>query len=197
MQKVQLKNILIRNKEIMKRLLLPLIAALALPTAVNAFPWNSDIVVKTDLGEKYIVKESAVTVSTFSWDNEVNKIEEFIKDKREYFDSCRSLKYFTEGDCRHWLSDEETYKNKLDFAKAWRDKPTSVVLVRFRPIFIDLNNKKIAKDYTSNYCLNPNLSKSDEEEILFASDIYSFPNKNSPTALGVTRYKVCEKYAKF
>lgn len=36
MQKVQLKNILIRNKEIMKRLLLPLLAAIALPTAVNA-----------------------------------------------------------------------------------------------------------------------------------------------------------------
>ena len=36
----------------MQRLLLPLLAALALPNAVNAFPWNSDIVVKTDLRKK-------------------------------------------------------------------------------------------------------------------------------------------------
>ncbi len=36
----------------MKRLLLPLLAALALPTAVDAFPWNSGIVVKNDLREK-------------------------------------------------------------------------------------------------------------------------------------------------
>ena len=40
----------------MKCLLLPLLAALALPTAANAFPFD-DIVVKTDLGEKYIVKK--------------------------------------------------------------------------------------------------------------------------------------------
>ena len=40
----------------MKRLLLALLASLALPTAVNAFPWSSDIVVKTDFGEKYLVK---------------------------------------------------------------------------------------------------------------------------------------------
>ncbi len=46
----------------MKHLLLSLLAAIALPTAVNAFPWSSDIVVKTDLGEKFVVKESAVNV---------------------------------------------------------------------------------------------------------------------------------------
>ena len=39
----------------MKRLLLPLLAALTLPTAINAFPWNSEIVVKTDLvTDKYL-----------------------------------------------------------------------------------------------------------------------------------------------
>ena len=181
----------------MKRLLLPLLAALALPTAVNAFPWNSDIVVKTDLGEKYIVKESAVTVSPYSWYDKVTDIEYWIIVNRGSFDRCRSGGTLSDSDCSHWIDDEEKEKSKVKYAKAWIDKPASVVLVRFRPIFIDLNNKKIAKDYTSNYCLNPNLSKSDEEEILFASGIYSFPNKNSPTALGITRYKVCEKYAKF
>ena len=45
----------------MKRILLSLLAALALPTAVKALPWGSDIVVKTDIGEKYIVKDSTVT----------------------------------------------------------------------------------------------------------------------------------------
>ena len=46
----------------MKRLLLPLLAALALPTAVNAFPFNGDVVVKTDFGEKYIIKESSINL---------------------------------------------------------------------------------------------------------------------------------------
>ena len=60
----------------MKRLLLPLLAALALPTAVNAFPFG-DIVEKNDLGEKYIVKKSTVYKSSLS-----NKVLETIKKKR-------------------------------------------------------------------------------------------------------------------
>ena len=43
----------------MKRLSLPLLAAIALPTAANALPWGRDIVVKADLGEKYIAKDEA------------------------------------------------------------------------------------------------------------------------------------------
>ncbi len=47
----------------MKRLLLPLLAALALPTAVNAFPWGSDIVVKTVVGD--ILKTTHLPFSVF------------------------------------------------------------------------------------------------------------------------------------
>ena len=44
----------------MKRLLLaPLL--LGFIPSVNALPWSGDIVVKTDIGEKYIVKDSTVT----------------------------------------------------------------------------------------------------------------------------------------
>ena len=53
----------------MKSLLLPLLAALALPPAVNAFPWdkkNKDIIIKTDLNEEYIVKDSTVTITPWS-----------------------------------------------------------------------------------------------------------------------------------
>ena len=37
----------------MKRFLIPLLASFALPSAVNAFPFG-DIVVKSNIGEKYI-----------------------------------------------------------------------------------------------------------------------------------------------
>ena len=53
----------------MKRLLIPLLAALALPTAVDAFHWdkkNKDIIIKTDLDEEYIVKDSTVTITPWS-----------------------------------------------------------------------------------------------------------------------------------
>ena len=54
----------------MKRLLIPLLAALAFPTAVNANFFSGDIVEKTDIGEKYIVKKSTV-YETKSWKNKL------------------------------------------------------------------------------------------------------------------------------
>ena len=36
----------------MRRLLLPLLAALALPTAVNAFPFGNDVQITDDVGRK-------------------------------------------------------------------------------------------------------------------------------------------------
>ena len=54
----------------MKRLLLPLLAALTLPNSVNAIPFTPEFIfenltkieIKTDIGEKYIIKKSAVKV---------------------------------------------------------------------------------------------------------------------------------------
>ena len=48
----------------MRFFLIPLIYTLLLLSAVDAFPFgkNSDIKIKTDLVEKYVVKESATTI---------------------------------------------------------------------------------------------------------------------------------------
>ena len=46
----------------MKRLLLLLLAALALPTAVNANPFSGDIVVKNVISEKTIVKKGTIHI---------------------------------------------------------------------------------------------------------------------------------------
>ena len=46
----------------MRKFLLPLLAAVALPTAVNANPFSDDIVDKTPLGEKYIVKKTTIKI---------------------------------------------------------------------------------------------------------------------------------------
>jgi len=156
---------------------------------------SNDLSVKTDLGEKYIVKQSAVTVSPYDWDDHVNYLESWIKDFREGYDNCRSG-ILSDSACMHWLSGEEGRKDRLRAAKTLRNEPKSLVKVRFRPIFIDLNGKKIAKDYEDIYCINPNLSETDQAEILFASST-SVPNKYSPNAFENTKVKVCDKYAKF
>ena len=182
----------------MKRLLLPLLAALALPTAVNAFPWGNDIVVKTDLGTKILVKESVVNVSTYLWDEWVNLFERIVKDNQNEYDQCR-LDNISASDCSFLLADKEENEAILEISKAWRDKPKSFIKIVFRPIFIDLNNKKIAGDYETIFCINPKLSTNDQEEILFASSIKSssLPNRQSTLAFESTKSKVCDKYAKF
>ncbi len=171
----------------MRKLLIPLFG-LVLAGCSN------DITTKTDLGEKYIVKESAVSVSAYSWDDRATFIEYWINRTRDNFDSCRSV--LSDSACSHWIDDEANEKSKLEYAKAWIDKPTSVLKIKFRPIFTDLNKNKIAKDYENIHCINPNLSTTDKEEILFASGI-GVPNKNSSLAFEITKSKVCEKYAKF
>ena len=44
----------------MKRLLLPLLAALSLPTAVSANPFSNDLIIKTSLEEKYTIKGKSI-----------------------------------------------------------------------------------------------------------------------------------------
>ena len=68
----------------MKRLLLaPLLLGL-IPSA-NAFPFD-DIVVKTDLGEKYIVKKSALTIKNiFKKSDYISLVTEKIISENKYF----------------------------------------------------------------------------------------------------------------
>ena len=124
----------------MRKLLIPLLG-LVLAGCSN------DITTKTDLGEKYIVKKSAVTVLPYSWDDNITYLEGSINNNRDFFDRCRSGGYLSDSDCSHWINDEESKKYKLGLSKAYRDKPTSVLKIKFRPIFTDLNKNKIAKDY--------------------------------------------------
>ena len=173
----------------MKRLLLaPLLIALT--------GCSNDITTKTDLGEKYIVKESTVTVTPYliDWDKQVNDKKYWINTYREEFEKCKSTGL--DSNCSRWIEDEEKKKANLEIAEALRGRPTNLVIIEFRPIFVDLNNQKIAKNYETVYCINPNLSTSDKEAILFTSGI-DVPNKFSTSALEIAKSKVCEKYAKF
>ena len=56
----------------MKRLLLPLLAAIALPTAVNANLFSNDLTVKTPLGEKYIIKGKSIQRENYKQEDFIN-----------------------------------------------------------------------------------------------------------------------------
>ena len=88
----------------MKRLLLSLLAALALPTAVNANPFSKDLIFKTPLGEKYIIKGQSIKRMNMNQDDFIKvklfdigvlsngKIEVLEKSKNNNFVEIEKLK---------------------------------------------------------------------------------------------------------
>ena len=63
----------------MKRLLLPLLAAIALPTVVNAFPFGRDLEIKNTIGEKILIKGATVQTFLYGKENLIIKINQEIK----------------------------------------------------------------------------------------------------------------------
>ena len=194
----------------MKKFLLPLSPFLLTPSIANAFPWgNKDIIVKTDLGEQYIVKDSAVTVLNFGKKEAFGEIEE----SANY--TTRELKRCADGPlgydkCAGIYKPEEKKQKVIDWKNTINSEEKNIhfVGIRFRPIFVDLNNQKSALDYDKVGCLNPNIKP---ETLKFwnyftsiiskkgkkAPDYYNAPAEFSTLAYEQMRYEICKKYAKF
>ena len=232
----------------MKRLLLAPLLLSFIPS-VSAFPFG-DIVVKTDIGEKYIVKDSTVV--------EIN-MTEFKKQKNLYqaAKSAESIHFSAMEDAANcatkerkkydYLKDvplgnpppktlkeirdnlytwkpkyQKFYEQKLSLNCGWKigrivrthkdyEKDgkkwikyknelkdgdiNNIKKFRFRPIYEDLNGKKVGLDYEKISCVNKNLSIDEQKRIILLSG-ENFPFTDG-TAIQLMKQKVCDKYAKF
>ena len=197
----------------MKRLLLaPLL--LGFVPSVNAFPWSSDIVVKTDLQEKYVVKESAVKIVDYSKNDLIEEINSLSSMRKYAYKNCVQMfgnekdkvinsdirdRSYCEKRHQIWKGEPIPIPTDLNILKSkGLEDITLWKRVTFRPIFVDLNKKKIAKDYERVDCINP---KIDVYSLSIADKylkIRSYePEKISFTAYQLMKSKVCEKYANF
>ena len=187
-----------------KRLLLALLAALALPTAVGAFPWdkkNKDIIIKTDLDEEYIVKDSTVTITPRSKKEVIKALQ-----KSHPVDICLEVGR-AKSNCfnDHLFSEETSSHLKLEDILIKSDISTPINLIRFRPIFIDLNGTKSANTYYNIACLNfdeiGKLNSEDSKNYIqslapFLAGI-DIPDFNSGLAIESLKEAVCKKYNVF
>ena len=193
----------------MRKLLIPLLAALALPTAVNAFPWNKDIIVKTDLGEEYIIKDSAVTVLNFGKEEIFKEIDESSENNAKNLQECADgiLGY---DQCAGIYKPEERKQRDISRKNTVNIEKQNVhfIGIRFRPIFVDLNNQKKALSYDKVGCINPKINKETLEIWDWYTGIqkfkgekkpdeYNAPAANSSLAYDQMQYEICKKYAKF
>ena len=181
----------------MKRLLLaPLLLAIS--------GCSSDIVIKTDLGEKYIAKNSAVTVVPNGKDELLDEIWKGVDKlnasfKNSYFQRCMtSTEYkFSEAYCKDTEMANRMGKADRAIANSEEEK-IHWFNIRFRPVFVDLNNNKNALGYEQIACINPNLNIT----TLKAWDKYAGIEKYQPKKITLLAYElmkseVCRKYAKF
>lgn len=175
-----------------------------------------DIIVKTDLDEKYIVKESAVTTPPLNWEEKVKYWRGVAKDYGELL-AMRESAYLqcfsgplslSEATCLGIYKDGiEDTKKKLAESKerlaatlkyqAGGEHPASSI--RYRPIFVDVNNEKNAMGYVSLTCLNPELSKEEGDKVFSVLELTedqvekkSTPRKDAYTAVSL---EVCKRYA--
>ena len=176
---------------------------------------SNDISVKTDLGEKYIVKDTAVTVIPFGLKDLVKTIKEDEYVILDRYSQCtythgfkKNTAYypglgFTLSYCEklHRVKDGKvttSHGSDLYFAKKEPLEENHFFRIKFRPIFIDLNKQKNAAGYEYVHCINPKL----EVQTLAIWDSYKKvksyqPEKITYTAYQLMKSKVCDKYAKF
>ena len=87
----------------MKRFLIPLLAALALPTAVNANWFRGDITIKSDVGSRFIVKKQTISSEGYFEANDYIKLVKSNLESKMYNSFNNKIK-----STEHYLS---LYKN--------------------------------------------------------------------------------------
>ena len=199
----------------MKRLLLTLLAALALPTAVNAFPFGNDLEIKNKVGEKTVIKGKTVSIENLYKKDLINIIDQQIKIGEE-------MKSITEGEIDTWkkrylddpedsfikdtlsfyegelirisprLSSKSSLKSRIVEDKSF-ENIIHVTSVTFTPIYIDLNNKKEVGNEETIICLNSKLNNSYKRYWKNESS----KSEKKLIKKGLLMDKVCKKFAKF
>jgi len=201
----------------MKRLLLPLLASLALPTAVNANWFSGDIVETNSIGEKTIIKKSTVIVSEPTTVNDyfgllksnLSFSEKMKKKAQDYFDKWER-KY---ADCL--ATEKQSYcdvvgrypkllserKKDVDKYNKWviKDKDR---IIRLTPKFKKFNGNEITQ-IRINYTpiiedINGKKFVQKKAEVKCQNKFIDFSSiEIKQKYLNLLEKKICKKYAKF
>ena len=192
-----------------KRFLIPLLAAIALPTAVNADN-QKDLIVETDLGEKIIIKESAIQVTRITKDSIISKINNSIEKRYEWYNKNCVGTSDKPRMCNDDPKKDEIKRTKL-IQKYETEESEDLIFVRviFTPIFEDLNGMKSRMTLSDAVCVNPRINVMssdilynytgenliDSKGVILGNNLP--PMKYSGRAIDQVKTKLCEKYAKF
>lgn len=185
--------------------------ALALAAIYVGMPAHAlDIVVLTDLEDKYIVKKSAVRVTLIDQSMAADGIDLLATRKMEAFGrGCKSAARSASVLERCMQIAQDRFDSGLEERSAKKNLINSVKSgalaksVRFRPIFVGLNNSKRELGYMSILCMNEKalVSKPSEWLSAVASGIAAYkpdiPDSESQLAIEALKVRVCDVYGVF
>jgi len=157
---------------------------------------SSDIVVTSDLGEKLIIKKSAVTVG--KWTSAEAK-KELSENMNKRYNECSSEGYLDANVCWEiWGAGvtEERTKNKVlaDFVS----KDLYFAMVTYRGISVDLNGKKTADSkYTTIYCVPKKYTQEQKNllvEVARYSNAVDMGKQSDNSILTAAENQLCDAY---
>ena len=205
----------------MKRLLLPLLAALALPTAVNAF-WKNDLSVDYN-GENYSLNKKPVAEENYTladYEKLYKSIYNF-DNPSIVLDTPSSIEYCAKKESPILLESvlakckkkAENFEKGLKYVQhiQYAYKTQSMVLykfIAFNPTITYSNKQKIELGENAVICLNPELKPKTVEVLNFFNRKHvtmAKPNtfqalnlkSDSKRPIDQLKKKICDKYAKF
>ncbi|QNI82293.1 putative lipoprotein [Synechococcus sp. RS9907] len=182
-----------------------LVGAITLLTACS----GGDIVVKTDLDESYVVKESAVTEIEPPIESAIKNHEKDIKSRQNYIQrmsseskKCARETILSQADCDHIYLVGPAYREKIktseEYIKVLKEAAAAekpwFLQIKYRPIFIDLNGQKKAMGYVTLTCFNPNVENMEKAKLAAALG-ETFEDVDLSKAYYSAGLKVCQKYA--
>ena len=159
---------------------------------------SSDVVVKSDLGETSVVKQSAVTVQKFDPDKAIAKAEKAIEIWSENFSAweCRNERFESVRDLC-WKAHNENIVPREDDLEIIPNVPP-MKIVKYRTIYTNVNGDKSATDYDHVACIPEGTS---EERKSWAHIATEYGPKGTEDNLAIdgsvgsgVRRQVCKKY---
>ena len=206
---------------------LPTLFAL-LAAATPAYAQKGDISVKTDIGEQYLIKMSAVYVDAkITRKRRVellyaprlkalvegsNRIRQNMRQTDADYQNCMNAG-FGKKHCEHNRNSPkyvESERQRLEYVEAniakvqeeveEKSKPypqaIEVVLIKYRPIFVDLNSQKKGLDYNKIMCINSSVPKDGVSRLLKEFPKYRLVLP-SDIALEAAEKELCKRVAGF
>lgn len=163
---------------------------------------SSDLVVKSDLGEQVVIKDSAVSVNEWDPSQSLETASKNVAEVNKSYSNCfNGVASLDQETCWRIYGDSYTmYQDIQAKIRSFINSKGKIVQVKYRPVYIDLNGKKTAPgEYETISCFPKSLTSGDLKISKMAAEaaILDIGEGSKDGSVAKSVYKeICGKYVK-